>query len=186
MTSESGGGDVDRISPIDLEPIGECRVLRNVSAQPGIATVEGTIVPLLSGEKIRSHTIVMHPGQYCYAHPHETESIIYTVAGRWVFCTTENDEEVRTVINQNDLFHFPGGVPTGFETPFAEGATILIIKSGDETYDEMVAALVATRTELASQSAGGEPFYYRELAEDHPARVYGRDVSGHDPASLGA
>ena len=72
------------LSPVGLERIGECRVLRDVDAQPGVHTVEGTIVPLLSGQHILSHQIVMHSGQYCYAHPHDTESIIYTTSGRWV------------------------------------------------------------------------------------------------------
>lgn len=178
----TGSAMPDKISPVGLESIGDCRVLRDVSAQPGVFTVEGTLVPLLSGAKIRSHTIVMHPGQYCYAHPHDTESIIYTISGRWVFCTTESDEEVRTVINQNDLFHFPGGVPTGFETPFEEPAVILILKEGTESYDEMVDGMISARDELNKESAAGEPFYYRELAEDHPARVYAREVTGRDPA----
>ena len=168
------------MKPIGLEHIGECRVLRDVDAQPGVDTVEGTIVPLLSGRHIRSHQIVMHPGQYCYAHPHDTESIIYTTSGRWVFCTIVDDVEERTVINAGDLFHFPGGVPTGFETPFPEGATILILKQGSETYDQMAASLEGTKTMLDDQHADGEPFYFRELPDDHPAREYARQVTGHD------
>ena len=169
------------LEPVNLETIGDCRVLRNVHDQPGIDTVEGTMVPLLTGQAIRSHIIVMHPGQYCDAHPHETESIIFTVSGRWVFCTHENGEEVRTVINQNDLFHFPGGVPTGFETPFDEPAVILIVKSGDETYQEMAAGIDRARVMMEKAASDGEPFYYRDLDPDHPARVYARDVSGRDP-----
>lgn len=182
MTSDTGSGE--QLRPLNLEPIGECRVLRDVTAQPGIKTVEGTLVPLLSGAKIKSHMIVMHPGQYCFAHPHDTESIIYTVSGRWVFCTTENGEEVRTVIGEGDLFHFPGGVPTGFETPFAEGASILILKEGSAPYDEMMSDMIDAKTMLEKEAAGGEPFYFRELAEDHAARIYGREVSGQDPAGL--
>lgn len=183
MTSESGSGG--QLRALNLEPIGECRVLRDVNAQPGVKTIEGTLVPLLSGARIKSHMIVMHPGQYCFAHPHDTESIIYTVSGRWVFCTTEDGEEVRTVIGEGDLFHFPGGVPTGFETPFAEGASILILKEGTAPYEEMVADMVRAKTDLDKEAAAGEPFSYRELPEDHAARVYGREVSGLDPASLG-
>ncbi|MFP5333241.1 MAG: cupin domain-containing protein, partial [Acidimicrobiia bacterium] len=162
-------------------PIGECRVLRDVMSQPGVDTVEGTLIPLLAGAEIRSHMIVMHPGQYCYAHPHDTESIIYTISGSWVFTTTENDEEVRTVIRAGDLFHFPGGVPTGFETPFEDPAVILILKSGSSSYDEMVEGMVEARDHLAQESASGEPFYYRELPPNHPARVYALEVAGRDP-----
>lgn len=171
------------MQPVNLEPIGDCRVLRNIDDQPGVETVEGRLVPLLSGQKIRSHAIVMHPGQYCYAHPHETESIIFTVSGRWVFCTTEDGEEVRTVINANDLFHFPGGVPTGFETPFDEPAVILITKSGSETYDEMVDGMHGALAHLDEEMAAGEVFYYRDLPDDHPARVFAREVAGRDPVS---
>lgn len=174
----------EKLAPVGLEPIGECEVLRDISAQPGVKTVEGTLVPLLSGAKIRSHVIVMHPGQYCAAHPHDTESIIYTTSGSWVFCTTENGEEVRTVINEGDLFRFPGGVPTGFETPFEEPATILILKTGSETYEEMAQALGSTRDSLDQQHAAGEPFFYNELPEDHAARVFARDVTGRDPGAI--
>lgn len=176
--------DIPTIAPIGLDTIGECRVLRNIDAQPGIDTVEGTMSPLLSGQAIRSHMIVMHPGQYCDAHPHDTESIIYTVSGRWVFCTTENGEQVRTVINQNDLFHFPGGVPTGFETPFDEPAAILIIKSGSETYDEMASGISSARDFLAAEAAKGEPFSFADLEPDHPARVFARAVAGRDPVEM--
>ena len=173
------------LSPVGLEHIGECRVLRQVDAQPGVHTVEGTIVPLLSGASIRSHQIVMHPGQYCYAHPHDTESIIYTTAGRWVFCTIVGGAEQRTVINQGDLFHFPGGVPTGFETPFPEGATILILKQGSESYEEMAEGINETRQVLEDQHTSGEPFYFRELPEGHPARAYAAQVMGSDPGAGG-
>jgi uncharacterized RmlC-like cupin family protein len=171
----------DLLAPVDLEPIGDCTVLRNVTAQPGVDTVEGTLVPLLTGEAIRSHIIVMHPGQYCDAHPHDSESIIYTVSGRWVFATTEEGKPVRTVINQGDLFHFPAGVPTGFETPFDEAAIILILKGGGSSYREMVAGMVEARDMLAAEAASGIPFAYRDLPADHPARVYASEVAGRDP-----
>lgn len=174
----------ETLSPVGLEPIGECRVLRDVYAQPGVTTIEGTIIPLLSGEKIRSHMIVMHAGQYCFAHPHDTESIIYTISGRWVFCTTEDGEESRTVIGPNDLFHFPGGVPTGFETPFGEDASILILKTGEETYEEMATGIAQTKDHLDQDHADGTPYYYHELPEDHPAREYARKVTGADPGVI--
>jgi uncharacterized RmlC-like cupin family protein len=163
---------------VGLEWIGECRVLRSVEEQEGVPTVEGDMVPLLSGQKIRSHMIVMHPGQYCFAHPHDTESIIYTVSGRWVFCTTENDEEVRVVINAGDLFHFPGGVPTGFETPFEEAASILIVKSGSESYTEMRESMEEVQGMLEDDAAKGTPYFMKELSADHPARVFASQVGG--------
>lgn len=180
----NGDNNPSDLAPVGLEKVGECSVLRSISAQPGVSTIEGDLVPLLSGQHMRSHAIVMHPGQYCDAHPHETESIIFTVSGSWVFCTIEDGEQVRVVINAGDIFHFPGGVPTGFETPFDEPAVIFIVKSGNESYDELVTGMEGARDSLLKDSAAGTPFSYRELPTDHPARVYARQVAGHDPAEV--
>ena len=174
------------LSLVGHEAIGDCQVLRDVMAQPGVNTVEGTLVPLLTGAAIRSHLIVMHPGQYCDAHTHDSESIIYTISGRWVFATIEGGEQVRTVINQGDLFHFPAGVPTGFETPFDEAAVILILKGGGSSYGEMAASMIEARNTLADEAASGVPFEYRALSADHPARLYATQVAGRDPAGLGS
>ena len=171
---------------VGLEWVGECRVLRSVSDQQGVPTVEGDLVPLLIGQKIRSHMIVLHPGQYCFAHPHDTESIIYTVSGRWVFCTTEGDEEVRVVINEGDLFHFPGGVPTGFETPFDEGASILIVKSGSGSYEEMKESMEEVQGMLAEDAASGTPYFMKDLSPDHAAHVFARQAGGADIAESGS
>lgn len=178
MTTETA---IEEIQPLNLERIGECEVLRDVVSQPGIYTVEGTMAPLLTGEALRSHMIVMHPGQYCDAHPHPTESIIYTVSGRWVFCTEENGEQARTVINPGDLFRFVGGVPTGFETPFEEDAIILIVKSGNPSYEEMKQGIIDARDHMAEDAAKGTPFFYKDLPEGHPAREYAIQVTGKDP-----
>lgn len=175
-----------QIEPVGLESIGECRVLRDVSQQPGIATVEGELIPLLTGGSIRAHSIKMAPGQYCFPHPHPTESIIYTVSGRWVFCTVEDGEEVRTVINANDLFHFVPDVATGFETPFDEGAEILILKGSAESYEELREGMLETKKHLDEEHEKGEPFYFSELDEGHPARVFGEKVSGRDPGAVGS
>ena len=96
----------DTIAPLQGHEIrGETEILRDVANQPGLETIEGRLVPLLSGERIKSHIIVMHPGQYAAAHAHPTESIIYTISGSWVSSTTTDDgEELRSVINEGDLF----------------------------------------------------------------------------------
>ena len=167
-----------------IDPIGECRVLRDVRAQAGVQTLEGRMIPLMAGLKIRTHIIEMAPGQYCYPHPHPTESLIYTLSGRWVFCTTEDGQEVRIVINEGDLFHFVPDVPTGFETPFEEGAVILIFKGDPGSYEEMLAGMTAARAELARDAATGAAFTFAELPADHPARVFGASVAGRDPALL--
>lgn len=167
------------LAPEGLEQIGRCRVLRDAAGQPGIETVEGRLVPLMAGDGIRSHIIVMHPGQYCWPHPHDTESLIYTITGRWVFCTTddgtEDGAEVRAVIGEGDLFHFVAGVPTGFETPFDETAVILILKGSGGSYEEMVVGMEGARQSLARHAADGEVFRLDALPEDHPARTFASD-----------
>ena len=92
---------------------------------------------------------------------------------------------MRTVIEAGDLFWFPGGEPTGFETPFDEDAIILIVKSGGDSYDDMVAGMRSARDSLAEQAAAGTPFFYRELPADHAAREFARRVAGRDPAGDG-
>ena len=166
----------DTLAPKDLVEVGQCRVLRDVADQPGVETVEGRLVPLMAGDGIRSHVIVMHPGQYCWPHPHDTESLIYTISGRWVFCTTEDGteggEEVRVEIGAGDLFHFVAGVPTGFETPFDETAVILILKGSGGSYESMVEGMEGARESLEAMAADGEVFRLDELPEDHPARTF--------------
>lgn len=156
------------------ERIGACHLVRDVSTVPGVATLEGDLVPLLSGEALRSHLIVMHPGQYCFPHPHDSESIIYTISGRWVFCTAVDGEEDRITIEQGDLFHFPAGVPTGFETPFDEPAVILILKAGPASVEEMWQGMLGAKEHLEADASEGAAFRLTELPEDHPARVYAR------------
>lgn len=179
MTTD--GATVD--GPV-IDRVGECRVLRDVRTPPGIDTVEGRMVPLMSGVGIRSHIIEMAPGQYCHPHPHPTESLIYTLSGRWVFCTTEDDEEARIVINAGDMFHFMPDVPTGFEVPFDEPAVILIFKGDPGTYEEVWAGISAAAASMAEDAAKGEPFTYAELEPDHPARTFGKELTGADPARL--
>lgn len=163
-------------APTDLVEVGHCRVLRDVACQPGVETVEGRLVPLMAGEAMRSHVIVMHPGQYCWPHPHDTESLIYTISGRWVFCTTddgtEDGEEVRVEIGEGDLFHFVAGVPTGFETPFDETAVILIFKGSGGSYESMMEGMQDAKESLEQMAADGEVFRLDQLPEDHPARNF--------------
>lgn len=178
MTSE-----LDSIQLKDLEVKGDTKILRDVVNQPGLETIEGRLVPLLTGEQIKSHIIVMHPGQYASAHAHPTESIIYTISGRWVSCTTTPDGEVRTVVNPGDLFQFGADVPTGYETPFDEPAVILILKGGKASYDEMKEGMMSAKTILEKESAEGEPFSYSELDGEHAAVRFAIEVSGRDPVA---
>ena len=166
---------------IGHEVRGHTEILRDVANQPGLETIEGRLVPLLSGATIKSHIIVMHPGQYASAHAHPTESIIYTISGSWVSCTTDDDAELRTVVNAGDLFRFGADVPTGYETPFDEPAVILILKGGSASREEMEEGMRSAKSILEKESAEGEPFSYTELDEDHPAVRFAAEVTGRDP-----
>ncbi len=167
---------------IGHEVKGETEILRDVANQPGLETIEGRLVPLLSAERIKSHIIVMHPGQYAAPHAHPTESIIYTISGSWVSSTiTEDGDELRSVVNEGDLFTFGDNVPTGYETPFDDPAVILILKGGSATREEMEEGMRSAKAILDKESAEGEPFSYAELDADHPAAVFAKEVTGRNP-----
>ena len=51
---------------------------------PGVVTLEGRIGPLLKGDASQAHFIEMPGDLYCHEHSHPTESLIFTVKGRWV------------------------------------------------------------------------------------------------------
>jgi len=157
-----------------IEMLGPCRVQRNVRTQPGVDSIEGTLVPLMAGATIRAQLIHMPPGLYVAAHPHPTESLILTIAGRWVFCNGPD----RTVLELGDLLHFPPEVPTGFEVPFDEPAVIFIAKGdgGGKSVTESRAFLAEAAARMADEEHHGAVFGLGELPEDHPARVFARSL----------
>jgi quercetin dioxygenase-like cupin family protein len=155
------------------EPIGASRVLRDIRNQPGVDSVEGKLVPLLSGAGIRAQLIDMPGGLYVHAHPHPTESLIYTVSGRWVF----SDGIDRKIVETGDLLHFPPNEPTGFEVPFDEPAVIYITKGdGGKTHDELMTDLRKASANMAKEAEDGEVFSLAELPHDHPARAFARQL----------
>ena len=130
-------------------------------------THEGYFGPLLFGEELRAYTLRLEPGMFLSEHPHPTESIIYTMSGSWVLCS----EGKRKVMEAGSIFHFGSDMPTGWEAPFAEGADILIFKKKREgdTYDAFVKGISEMAQSLDAQMEEGEPFYYYQLSDDHPA-----------------
>jgi quercetin dioxygenase-like cupin family protein len=161
------------------EPIGASRVLRDIRNQPGVESVEGRLVPLMSGAGIRAQLIDMPGGLYVHAHPHPTESLILTVSGRWVF----SDGVDRKIVETGDLLHFPPNEPTGFEVPFDEPAVIYITKGdGGKDHDVLMADLRKAAANMAKEAEDGEVFSLGELPRDHPARVFARQLgfSGAD------
>ncbi len=152
-------------------------VLEDVNAVAGVETLEGDIGPLLRAARGGAHFIRMHPGMYLEEHAHETESLIYTVSGRWVLCSGGE----RRVMPAGSLFWFGDNVPTGYELPFDEDAYLLIFKPGERpSDDEFVEYLTGMAAELVDQQASGTAFSFDALPDDHPARVFARTLEGNN------
>ena len=64
-------------------------------------THEGNFGPLLFGERIRSFYIRLEPGMFLEEHPHPTESLVFTVSGRWVI-TSEGKRQVMDFCRELD------------------------------------------------------------------------------------
>jgi hypothetical protein len=140
----------------------------------GVSTLEGRIGPLILGEGSQAHFIDMPAGMYVKEHPHSTESIIYTVRGQWVLCSSER----RHVMKPGSLFRFAPNTPTGYEVPFDEDAFILIFKGDRVTKDEQsfIEYLTGFAERLKKEQKEGVPYLLVDLPEDHAARQFARDL----------
>lgn len=141
---------------------------------PGIETLEGRIGPLLKADGSQAHFIEMPPDLYCEEHTHATESLIFTVKGRWVLCSSGR----RQLMKPGSLFWFKAGTPTGYEVPFSESAFILIFKGArdDKDDEEFLEYLRTLQQRLEKSRAQGIPFKMSELCQDHPTRVFARSL----------
>lgn len=162
----------DRLPTVESVTDG-VEIVRSVTDQPGIETLEGRIGLLLQGEAMQSHYIAMPPGMYTPEHAHETESIIFTIDGTWVLCADGS----RRVMETGDIFWFGPGVPTGYEIPphFSEEARLLIFKgdAADETRSGFVEYITEEMNPtLEAQRAEGTPFTFEELPADHAAKEF--------------
>lgn len=136
---------------------------------PGIETLEGRIGPLLKGEGLQAHYIEMPGGLFCEEHPHPTESLIFTVRGRWVLCSRGR----RCLMKPGSLFWFGPNTPTGYEVPFEDPAFILIFKCGSGMDGEgFLDYLRGLKGRLEIRHEEGTPFFIEELPADHPARLF--------------
>jgi quercetin dioxygenase-like cupin family protein len=142
----------------------------------GVDTLEGRIGPLLRGDGSSAHFIEMPGGLYCEEHAHPTESIIFTVRGSWVLCSSGR----RQLMRPGTLFWFKAETPTGYEVPFDEPAFILIFKGSKmkEDEDAFLEYLRGLKERLEKAHSSGTPFKMDELPEIHPARVYARSLTG--------
>jgi pimeloyl-ACP methyl ester carboxylesterase len=141
----------------------------------GIDTLEGRIGLLLLGEDAQAHFIDMPAGLYLAEHPHSTESLIYTVRGRWVLCSQGR----RHLMQPGALYRFGSNISTGYEVPFSEDAYILIFKGRRTTEAEkdFVNYLKGMAERLQREHQAGTPFLLKELPKGHPARRFAREVN---------
>jgi quercetin dioxygenase-like cupin family protein len=140
-----------------------------------VETLEGRIGPLLLGEGSQAHFIDMPGGMYCEEHPHSTESIIYTVRGRWVLCSGGR----RQLMKPGTLFHFAVNTPTGYEVPFEEGAYILIFKGRrtTEKEEDFIKYLKGLAQRLKREQQAGIPYLLKDLPKDHAALKFASDLN---------
>lgn len=140
----------------------------------GVETLEGRIGLLILGDGCQAHFIDMPSGMYVEEHPHSSESLIYTVRGRWVLCS----EGRRRVMKPGSVYRFAANTPTGYEVPFAQDAYLLIFK-GDrlsKNEKEFVDYLRGLQQRLLKEQKEGVPYRLSDLPEDHPARRFARQV----------
>lgn len=150
--------------------------VKNLDNMVGVTTHEGVFGPLLFGSRLRAFYVVLKPGQFLAEHPHPTESMIYTVSGKWVLASEGN----RRVMEPGTVFHFADNAPTGWEAPFNEDALLLIVKSRapDENYASMIEDLENMGDMVDRQmKEEGVPFWYDQISADHPARRFARKVN---------
>lgn len=146
------------------------QIIEDITTRDGVDTLEGRIGPLLLGEKCQCHFIEMKPGMFCGEHPHPTESLIYTVKGRWVLCS----QGKRFHMKPGALFWFGPDIPTGYEVPFDEDVFLLIFKGerSTEKPSDFTDYLLTLRDRLIAQNRDGIPFAFAQLPEDHPAKQF--------------
>jgi pimeloyl-ACP methyl ester carboxylesterase/quercetin dioxygenase-like cupin family protein len=153
------------------------------SKTAGVETLEGRIGPLLLGEGCQAHFIEMPAGLYLAEHAHSSESVIYTVRGRWVLCSNGR----RQLMKPGSLFRFGSNIATGYEVPFDEGAFLLIFKGERSTRVEkdFIDYLKGFAGWLKREQKSGVPFLLRDLPTSHPARVFAREVNAEFEKKLG-
>lgn len=145
------------------------------SKTAGVETLEGRIGPLLLADQSQVTFIEMPAGLYLDEHPHGSESIIYTARGRWVL----SSQGRRRVMKPGSLFRFEANVPTGYEVPFHETATILIFKGRRTTRAEkdFIEYLQGMAERLKKEQTNGTPFLLKSLPAEHPARKFAREIN---------
>jgi quercetin dioxygenase-like cupin family protein len=112
------------VSPEYIQLATNVEVITDIKAATnsvGVLTHEGVFGPLLFAEKTRAFFIQLKPGMFLSEHPHPTESIVYTVSGKWVLCS----EGKRQVMEAGSAFHFGSNmeIPRNVTTFFRDKVT---------------------------------------------------------------
>jgi quercetin dioxygenase-like cupin family protein len=158
-----------------IEPLKGIKIARSIEDAPGVETLEGRFGPILNAERGGAHYVEIPPDAFLADHPHEKESLIYTVRGEWVLCSRGK----RWHMTPGTVFWFGDGIPTGYENPFKKPAYLLIFKTEKRVpgYDKtMLTRLKKMAVSLKKENREGTPFTFTELPRDHPARAYARKV----------
>jgi quercetin dioxygenase-like cupin family protein len=166
------------VSPERIQLAANVTIVPNMldpAKRVGVLTHEGVFGPLLYAEKMRAFFIELKAGMYLEEHPHDAESLIYTISGKWVLVS----EGKRQVMETGSVFHFGSRMPTGWETPFAGGALLYVVKSkkpGDN-YQKFMDGISKMQADVDKQRKDGVPFYFNALKPDHPAVVFAKSVN---------
>jgi len=165
-------------SPEFIQHASGVQIIKDVAnweSKVGVETLEGYFGPLLFGSELRTFFIVLHPGQFLSEHPHPTESIVYTVSGKWVLCSEGN----RQVMTPGTIFHFGNDKPTGWEVPFNQDAHLLVIKkrTADENYESYLTGLQDMASMMEGWQQEGAKFWFHEIGPENPARQFASTVN---------
>ena len=80
-------------------------------------------------------------------------------------------------MEEGSIFFMPPDVETGYEVPFNNPATIIIIKFGGLSDPEkFLSYLNSLEQKLEAKSNKGESFHLSSLPPDHPARVFTKNL----------
>ena len=166
------------VSPERIQLATNVTIVPNIldpAKRVGVLTHEGNFGPLLYAEKMRAFYIDLKAGMYLEEHPHDSESLIYTISGKWVLVS----EGKRQVMETGSVFHFGSNMPTGWEAPFAGGALLYVVKSKkpDDNYKKFINGITKMQADVDKQRKEGVPFYFNALRPDHPAVVFAKSVN---------
>ena len=80
-------------------------------------------------------------------------------------------------MKEGSLFFMPPNIETGYEVPFANPATLLIIKfEGGNDPGDFLKYLEGLKSRLNERKQKGEIFKISDLPMNHPARLFSENL----------